>query len=399
MKQVLLLLLSFLLVTKGGAQILKKIGDRIKNDAAQRVSNKVDNEIRKGVDSIFEMPKKTKGKNNAKASTEEIDKSSTADNQPEKENASKNSNPSQSESPANDAATSAFIKISKNGKLVVEYKVQFPQAEITTYKSGKKDLVLKFSSDDNKYNLIVTVEKWVPSFISVSIAETDYYRLHIQLTTEGKGPVPFINLTSGFLRMLLPVGDETCSGNFGGHQRVAGMDDFWIEGGFTSIPFSTQEKEAPSKNSSRNKKESPANDAAKSTSIKIFKNDKLVVEYKAQFPQGGITTYKSGEKDMVLKLSSDDNTYNLIATIEKAATGSLSIGNADAGQVHIQLTTDGKGPVYFLTNLTEGTFKVSVTGESCSGSFTGIQKEAGLDDIKITGEFTSIPLMKQTSKY
>ncbi len=163
---------------------------------------------------------------------------------------------------------------------------------------------------------------------------------------------------------------------------------------FLGCNSSVAEKDAASKNSSVTKNESAAADAATSASIKIFKKDKLVVEYKALFPQGGITTYKDGEKDMMLKLSSDDNVYNLIATIEKAATGSLSIGNGDAGEVHIQLTTDGKGPVYFLTNLTEGTFKVSVTGETCSGSFTGIQKEAGLDDIKITGEFTSIPLMK-----
>lgn len=159
------------------------------------------------------------------------------------------------------------------------------------------------------------------------------------------------------------------------------------------------EKEAASKNSSPGKNESPPTDAATSASIKIYKNDKVVVEYKALFPQGGITTYKTGEKDMVLKLSSDDNTYNLIATVEKAATGNLSIGKANDGQVHIQLTTEGKGPVPFLTNLTEGTFKVSVTGETCSGSFTGIQKEPGMDDLRITGDFTSIPLIKQTSKY
>ena len=163
---------------------------------------------------------------------------------------------------------------------------------------------------------------------------------------------------------------------------------------FLSCNNTSGEKEAAPKN------ESAADASAKSsTSIKIFRKDKLVFEYKAMFAEGGITTYKSGEKDMILKLSNDDNTYNLIATVDKAATGSLTIGKANAGQVHIQLTTDGKGPVYFLTNLTEGTFKVSVSGETCSGSFTGIQKEAGLDDIKITGDFTSIPLMKQTSKY
>ena len=165
---------------------------------------------------------------------------------------------------------------------------------------------------------------------------------------------------------------------------------------FLSCSNTSTEKSSVSNNSSPTTNESPA---AASASIKIFKNDKLVIEYKTQFPQGGITTYKSGEKDMVLKLSNDDNTYNLIATVDKAATGSLSIGKAEAGQVHIQLTTEGKGPVPFLTNLTEGTFKVSVTGETCSGSFTGTQKETGSDNIKITGDFTSIPLIQQTSKY
>jgi len=168
---------------------------------------------------------------------------------------------------------------------------------------------------------------------------------------------------------------------------------------FLSCNNGVGEKEAASKNDTPTKTESTATDAKASAAIKIFKADKLVVEYKAMFPQGGITTYKSGEKDMVLKLSNDDNTYNLIVTVDKAATGTLSIGNADAGQVHVQLTTEGKGAVPFLTNLTEGTFKVSVTGETCSGSFTGIQKEPGMEDLKITGDFTSVVLMKQTSKY
>ena len=83
MKQTFVLLLSFFLVIKGESQIFKKIANRIKDDAAWRLSNKIDNEIRKGVDSIFEMPKKIKNKknvNNSEASSEEIDKNSTADN-------------------------------------------------------------------------------------------------------------------------------------------------------------------------------------------------------------------------------------------------------------------------------------------------------------------------------
>jgi hypothetical protein len=158
-------------------------------------------------------------------------------------------------------------------------------------------------------------------------------------------------------------------------------------------------KEAITKTSSPAKNESPANNTTASASIKIYKDDKLVVEYKALFPEGGIVTYKNGEKEIILKLSSDDNTYNLIATIEKETSGNYSIGKSGQGQVSLQLTTEGKGPVPFLTNLTEGTFNISISGETCSGNFTGSQKEPGMDIFKITGDFTSIPLIKQTSNY
>ena len=157
-------------------------------------------------------------------------------------------------------------------------------------------------------------------------------------------------------------------------------------------------QEIPGKTATQN--ESPTNASAKeSASIKIFKEEKLVVEYKALFPQGGITTYKTGEKDLVLKLSNDDNTINLIVTLEKATSGNYSIGKAGLGQASILLSTEAKGVLPYLTNPTEGTFKITITGETCSGNFTASQKETASDNIKITGEFTSIPLIKQTSKY
>ncbi len=159
-----------------------------------------------------------------------------------------------------------------------------------------------------------------------------------------------------------------------------------------------KKEDTPTKTTTQN--ESPANAAAKeSASIKIFKDDKLVIEYKTIFPQGGITTYKTGEKDLVLKLSNDDNTINLIVTLEKTTSGNYSIGKPGLGQASILLNTEGKPALPYLINPTEGTFKITITGETCSGNFTASQKEAGSDNIKITGEFTSIPLMKQTSKY
>ncbi|CAN5569774.1 hypothetical protein BH10BAC3_BH10BAC3_16670 [soil metagenome] len=159
-------------------------------------------------------------------------------------------------------------------------------------------------------------------------------------------------------------------------------------------------KKEDTSNKTAAQNESPADAyAEKSASIKIFKDDKLVVEYKALFPQGGITTYKSGEKDLVLKLSTDDNTINLIVTLEKTISGNYSIGKPGLGQASILLNTEGKPALPYLINPTEGTFKITITGETCSGNFTASQKETGSDNIKITGEFTSIPLMKENSKY
>ncbi|MEO6406677.1 MAG: hypothetical protein ABIY51_04065 [Ferruginibacter sp.] len=160
------------------------------------------------------------------------------------------------------------------------------------------------------------------------------------------------------------------------------------------------EKKGEISNKTAAKNESPADASAKeSASIKIFKDDKLVVEYKTTFPQGGITTYKTGEKDLVLKLSNDDNSVNLIITLEKTTSGNYSIGKPGMGQASVLLSTDAKGALPYLTNPNEGTFTITITGETCSGNFTATQKETGSDNIKITGEFTSIPLMKQTSKY
>ncbi len=89
MKQVLILLLSFLLVTKSEAQILKKIANRIKDDAAWRVSNKVDNEVRKGVDSLFEAPKKIKNK---KKDNQNNNETTTTQNPANNTNSTNNTN-------------------------------------------------------------------------------------------------------------------------------------------------------------------------------------------------------------------------------------------------------------------------------------------------------------------
>ena len=182
MKRVLVLLLSFLLVTKGGAQILKKIGNRIKDDAAWRLSNKIDNEIRKGIDSIFEMPKKTKGKNNATASTEEIDKNSTADNQPKNKNeAGDNTMAASTEKEMK--PTDGFITLALSANTIftggtilingesVKYK-NLNQVEITVSGPSAKNVKTIPLADDGKYRTAwIAADK--PGEYTVTVKSSD----------------------------------------------------------------------------------------------------------------------------------------------------------------------------------------------------------------------------------
>ena len=171
MKQAFVLLLSFLLITKGGSQILKKIGNRIKDDAAWRLSNKIDNEIRKSVDSIFEMPKKIKNKkntNNSKASSEEIDKNNadtdqqkninTADNNTMASSAEKEMKPTDGfitlTLSANTIFTSGTLRISGQSIMYKDYK----QVEIKVTGPSTSDTRNISLDADGKY-----VADWIAS--------------------------------------------------------------------------------------------------------------------------------------------------------------------------------------------------------------------------------------------
>ncbi len=164
MKQTFVLLLSFLLVTKGGTQIFKKIANRIKDDAAWRLSNKIDNEIRKGVDSIFEMPKKIKNKknaNNSKASSEEIDKNN-AGNDPQKSINTAANNTMAAAAEKEMKPTDGFITLTLSANTIftggiisingesVKYK-NLNQVEITVSGPSANDIKNIPLADDGKY--------------------------------------------------------------------------------------------------------------------------------------------------------------------------------------------------------------------------------------------------------
>ena len=62
----LALLLFFSFAQKGDAQIIKKLGKKIQEDAEWRIRNKTDQQVSKGLDSLIEVPKKLKEKKKAK---------------------------------------------------------------------------------------------------------------------------------------------------------------------------------------------------------------------------------------------------------------------------------------------------------------------------------------------
>jgi hypothetical protein len=62
MKTIYLSLLIFG-ISSARAQLFKKIGDKVKNDAEWRVRNKADRELSKGIDSLLQLPKKIVNKN------------------------------------------------------------------------------------------------------------------------------------------------------------------------------------------------------------------------------------------------------------------------------------------------------------------------------------------------
>src|SRR5665647_1202999 len=90
MKVLFLSLLAILLVYKCDAQILKKLGKKIQDDAEWRVRYKADQQVSKGLDSLIEMPKKIKKKKKSKNQQGNNTEDAAAENQDNNNNSQKN---------------------------------------------------------------------------------------------------------------------------------------------------------------------------------------------------------------------------------------------------------------------------------------------------------------------
>ena len=165
MKVLFLSLLAILLVYKCDAQILKKLGKKIQDDAEWRVRYKADQQVSKGIDTLLEVPKKIKEKKkNKKNKTVEssAEKQENNSDNPDKYNASKSMNASAGE--ANDMTPKdgqITLKLSSNNVFAggrisitgesVKYK-NFNQVEISVTGPSTKDMKSVALDDDGKFN-------------------------------------------------------------------------------------------------------------------------------------------------------------------------------------------------------------------------------------------------------
>ncbi|HEY8661529.1 MAG TPA: hypothetical protein VIL78_21010 [Hanamia sp.] len=167
MKVLFLSLLAILLVYKCDAQILKKLGKKIQDDAEWRVRYKADQQVTKGIDTLLEVPKKIKEKKkNKKNKTLEssAEKQDNNSNNPDKNNASRSMKASADD--ANDMTPKdgqITLKLSSNNVFAggrisitgesVKYK-NFNQVEISVTGPSTKDMKSVVLADDGKFNSI-----------------------------------------------------------------------------------------------------------------------------------------------------------------------------------------------------------------------------------------------------
>ena len=113
MKALLISFFSILLVGKCDAQFIKNLGKRIKEDAGWQVRNKADNEVRKGLDSLFNAPKKIKEKKKEK-------EKNAADGSNNKDTNNSSNNQNQNPSANLSASTSNDNGLQKDGFITLQ---------------------------------------------------------------------------------------------------------------------------------------------------------------------------------------------------------------------------------------------------------------------------------------
>lgn len=132
---------------------------------------------------------------------------------------------------------------------------------------------------------------------------------------------------------------------------------------------------------------------AASASIKILKDGKVVAEYSPPLPAALRMTKKSGKEILVIRLDNADNNINLMGTVNTVVSGTYGIGLGDKSVAEFSLVTDGTNKLPTLMGLSRGSLKIILSGQTCSGNFTGTENN-GNGNYEISGSFTSVPITK-----
>lgn len=133
--------------------------------------------------------------------------------------------------------------------------------------------------------------------------------------------------------------------------------------------------------------------SAASASVKILKNGKTVIEYSPPLPKAVRVTYKSGEEQLMIELNNPDNNINLMGTVNTVASGTYAIGVDDKSVAGFSLVTDGTNKLPTLMGLSKGSLKITLAGQTCSGSFTGTENDLN-GNYEISGSFAAVPIRK-----
>ena len=169
MKKYSLVLLFFFTATICSAQLFKKLGDKIKNEAEWRAQHKVGQKVDQGIDSLFSIPKKVKNKNKSKTGstdntgTEKQNNTNNSNTKPGSNNNSPNGSLNASANEADDMIPKdGFISLKLSADRVfaggsitmtgesVNYK-KFNQVEITVSGPSANDVKSIPLAADGKY--------------------------------------------------------------------------------------------------------------------------------------------------------------------------------------------------------------------------------------------------------
>lgn len=128
-----------------------------------------------------------------------------------------------------------------------------------------------------------------------------------------------------------------------------------------------------------------------SASIKILEDGKILTDYIPTALKAQIVPSKSGKETLMMEFSSNDNTYDLMCTINSAASGAYSLGEEGKSDAQLQFLTDGSTKLPTMMNF-QGNLKITLVGQTCSGSFTGSDKDMPGKNYEVSGSFVSIPV-------